>query len=81
MTNDAGQMKLTYLLAWITAIAAFAYKAVTFTAAGLAMANRIRVAPYQLLETSAVLFLICVAQATRALVNERIKPGAAAVGK
>jgi Sec-independent protein secretion pathway component TatC len=81
MGNDGGQMKLTFLFAWITAVAAFAYKALTFTSAGLALANRIRVAPYQLLEASALLFLICVAQATRSLVAEQSKSGASAAGK
>lgn len=81
MANGGGQMKLTYLFGWITAVAAFAYKALTLTSAGLALANRIRVAPYQLLETSALLFLICIAQATLSLVDERSKSGAVAAGK
>jgi hypothetical protein len=81
MANGEGQLKLTYLSAWIMAVAAFAYKAFMFTSAGLGLANRIRVAPYQLLETSALLFLICVAQATRSLAAERSKSGASAAGK
>jgi hypothetical protein len=81
MANDGGQLKLTYASAWIMAVAAFVYKAFTLTSAGLALADRIRVAPYQLLETSALLFLICVAQATRSLVAERSKSGASAAGK
>lgn len=63
MVSGNGSLKLTYWAGWLIAIAAFVYKAFTFTSAGLAVANRIRVAPYQLLETSGLLFLICIAQA------------------
>jgi hypothetical protein len=75
MASGNGRLKLTYWAGWIIAIAAFAYKAFTFTSAGLAVANRIRVAPYQLLETSGLLFLICVAQAAYSLADKKTRSG------
>jgi hypothetical protein len=57
----------------VPAIATFEYKAFTFTNAGLAVATRIRVAPDQLLETSALLFLICIAQAAYSLAEKKTR--------
>ena len=71
MANGDVCLKLTYWAGWIIAIATFAYKAFTFTNAGLAVATRMRVAPYQLLETSALLFLICIAQTVYSLTEKR----------
>jgi hypothetical protein len=39
MANGDGCLKLTYWAGWIIAIATFAYKAFTFTNAGLAVAT------------------------------------------
>jgi len=55
--------RVIFRVAWITAIAAFAFKAFTFTNAGLAVAFRTRILPHNLLEASAFLFLICIAEA------------------
>ena len=71
MANGNGCLKLTYWAGWVIAIATFVYKAFTFTNAGLAVATRIHVAPYQLLETSALLFMICIEQAAYSLVDKK----------
>jgi hypothetical protein len=71
--------RITFLLGWVAAIASFVYKALTFTGAGLRVANSTGVTPRHFFEASLLMFVICIAEVAYASLGER-KPETRAVG-
>jgi hypothetical protein len=71
--------RITFLLGWASVIAGFVYKALTFSGAGLRVANSTGVSPRHFIEASLLMFVICIAEVVYASLGER-KPETGAVG-
>ena len=61
MAEGYRRTRFTYQLGWLAAIGAFVSKLATFTTPGAELVKRAGISPWNFLEASMLLFLICIA--------------------
>ena len=61
MAEGHRRTRITYLLGWLAAIGAFVFKLATFTKPGAEFADKIGITPWNCMEASILLFVMCIA--------------------